>query len=50
MMKRSCPNFSCSKYDKTCTSCKDTGALCAPTCDDCKNKKTCKLPKDLNKK
>lgn len=49
-MKRSCPNFSCSKYGKTCTSCKDTGALCAPTCDDCENKKTCKLPKDLNKK
>ena len=48
-MKRSCPNFSCSKYGKTCASCKDTGALCAPTCDDCKNKKTCKLPKDLNK-
>lgn len=49
-MKRSCPNFSCEKLGKTCNACMKTGALCLPTCDYCKNKKSCHMPKDLNKK
>lgn len=39
-MKRSCPNFSCSKYNKICISCVGVGVLCMPTCNDCKDKKT----------
>lgn len=49
-MKRSCPKFSCAKLGKTCNACQKGGALCMPTCDDCKNKKSCSMPKDLNKK
>ncbi|MBQ2885939.1 MAG: hypothetical protein IJE43_19620 [Alphaproteobacteria bacterium] len=52
-MKRSCSNFSCKKLYSECTACvtsgKKKGALCMPTCDICKNKSTCNLPKDLNK-
>lgn len=52
-MKRSCSEFKCSKFGKTCNSCgtigRTKGALCMPTCDICKNKQTCRLPKDLNK-
>lgn len=49
-MKRSCQKFSCLKLGRTCNACKNGAALCMPTCDDCKNKKTCNMSKDLNKK
>lgn len=52
-MKRSCNNFKCEKYGKTCTACSTygntKGALCMPTCDFCMKKNTCKLRHDLNK-
>ena len=52
-MKRSCSSFKCSKYGETCDACSTSGrtkgALCMPTCDICKNKEKCTLPKDLNK-
>lgn len=52
-MRRSCSDFHCVKYGKTCTACNTTGqtkgALCMPTCDSCTKKNTCKLQHDLNK-
>ena len=53
-MKNYCMSFKCAKFGKECNACSTTGktkgALCAPTCDFCKNKETCWLPKDLNKR
>lgn len=49
-MKRSCHNFRCFKFGKTCDTCSKQNTLCIPTCDDCKNKKNCMQPKDLNRR